>query len=267
MIVIRQPPVLFVAPMLLSVLFCATAIYYGVLSGALAMLVAVYTFVPTVCIYAQIAMRAKTPSLLDFIVILMLWLPLELSAGASLVPRSVQGVLHATAYGIAITLGVFLFLIARQWDGMKYNLFESWRDLRNITLGYASAFVLIIPFGLWIGFLPAPHGPRVSLEQGAFRFLLTFFGTALPEEILFRVLIQNWILHAIRQPWLAVAISALIFGVSHLNNAPGPLPNWRYMAVATIAGAIFGTLFLRSTSIFASVAVHAAVNTTKHLFF
>jgi len=197
----------------------------------------------------------------------MLWLPLELSAGASLVPKPVQGILHATAYGVAVTLGVVLFLLARDWEGMGYELPRSILDLRNVLAGYVISALLLIPLGLWVGFLAHPHSPRVLLRTAAFRILLIFFGTAFPEEILFRALIQNWFSQRLRQQWKAVAIGGLIFGASHLNNAPGPLPNWRYMAVATIAGVIFGTVFLRSTSVFASTAVHAAVNTTKYLFF
>jgi uncharacterized protein len=106
----------------------------------------------------------------------------------------------------------------------------------------------------------------MSFRTATSRIVLIFFGTAFPEEILFRSLIQNWLSQRVRKQWKAVTIGGLIFGASHLNNAPGPLPNWPYMVVATIAGLIFGTVFLRSTSVFASVTVHAAVNTTKYLF-
>lgn len=259
---VHRPHLIFVAPVLLTTLFCATASYYGMLSWRLAILAGLYTLIPTACIYI-----AKC-SLFDLAVILMLWLPLELSVGAGLVQPWARGVLHATAYGVAVTLGVFLFLIARAWDGMKYSLPVDYRrDFKNVALGYASAVVLLIPLGLWIGFLNRPHLPRMSISNGVARVFFSFFGTAFPEEILFRGLIQNWFVQRLPQVWLGVAIGAVIFGAAHLNNAPGPIPNWRYMAEATVAGMIFGTVFLRSTSIFASVAVHTAVNMTKHLFF
>ncbi len=262
----RRAALIFLAPLLLTWLFCSTAYFYGCLSWELAALVALYTFLPTVLVFAQ-GPQGLRPSLLDFVVILMLWLPLELSAGAGLVPRRVQGVLHATAYGIAVTLAVLLFLIARDWAGMKYTLPRSFFDARNFVLGYAASLLLLIPLGLWIGFLEHPHAPRMPARTAALRLVFIFFGTAFPEEILFRALIQNWFTQRLAQRWKAVAIGGVIFGASHLNNGPGSLPNWRYMAVATVAGLIFGTVFLRSTSIFASTAVHAAVNTTKHLFF
>jgi membrane protease YdiL (CAAX protease family) len=264
----QKPALIFLASLLLSAAFCTTATYYQCLTWRLALVVLVYVFTPTACVYAQTRFdQATRASALDFAVILMLWLPLEFSAAASLIPRPVQGVLHATAYGMAVTLGVLLFLLARGWERMKFTLPQSLPDLRNILFGYLASLVLLIPFGLWVGFLAHPHAPGVSLRTAAPRILLIFFGTAFPEEILFRALVQNWFTQRVRQQSKAVLVSGLIFGASHLNNAPGPLPNWRYMAVATIAGLIFGTVFLRSTSVLASTTVHAAVNTTKYLFF
>jgi membrane protease YdiL (CAAX protease family) len=263
-----NPALTFLAPALLTSVFFATATYYACLTWRLIALVLVYTFVPALCVFSQIKRNQTRPaSWTDLTVILMLWLPLEFSAGASLVPRPVQGVLHATAYGIAVTLGVVLFRLARRWHGMRYGLPRSFSDLWNLLLGYAISVLLLIPLGLWVGFLAHPHLPRISLRTAAFRIFLIFFGTALPEEVLFRALIQNWFTQRIQRQWKAIVLGGVIFGASHLNNAPGPLPNWRYMAVATIAGLIFGTVFLRSTSVFASTTVHAAVNATKYLLF
>jgi membrane protease YdiL (CAAX protease family) len=263
-----NPTFVFLAPALLAAVFCATASRYGCLGWRLALLILVYTFAPTLFVYIQIwPSQASTRSWLDFAVILMLWLPLELSVGADLIPQKVQGVLHATAYGIAVTLGVILFLFARHWAGMRYNLPQRFSDLRNAIVGFVVSCLLLIPLGRWVGFLAHPHSPGMSFRTATFRIVLIFFGTAFPEEILFRALIQNWFSQRLRKQWKAVTIGSLIFGASHLNNAPGPLPNWRYMVVAMIAGLIFGAVFLRSTSVFASVTVHAAVNTTKYLFF
>src|SRR5919109_2724018 len=94
----HKPALVFVAPLLLAMVFCAIATLYNCLSWRVMLLVLVYAFAPAACVYAQIVLRkTNTPSWLDFIAVLMLWLPLELSAGASLVPHKVQGVLHATA--------------------------------------------------------------------------------------------------------------------------------------------------------------------------
>jgi membrane protease YdiL (CAAX protease family) len=62
-------------------------------------------------------------------------------------------------------------------------------------------------------------------------------------------------------------VSGFIFGCAHLDNGPQPLPNWRYMILATIAGVAYGKVFQKSSSVFSSVTFHALVDATKHVFF
>src|SRR5690349_6206560 len=155
--IFEKPVLIFVAPALLSAGFFAAATYFESFSWRLMLLVLVYTFAPTAGIYTQTRFhRVSTASSLDLAVILMLWLPLEFSVGASLIPRPVQGVLHATAYGIAVTLGVLLFLIARRWRGTRYTLPCSFSDAPNVLLGFIASGLLLIPLGLWTGFLAHP---------------------------------------------------------------------------------------------------------------
>ena len=77
--------------------------------------------------------------LLDFAAILLLWLPLEFAAGASLVARPAQGFLHSVAYGVAILLGLVLFIGFRSFAGLKYNLPRMPRDYRLPLAGFAVA--------------------------------------------------------------------------------------------------------------------------------
>jgi membrane protease YdiL (CAAX protease family) len=92
-------------------------------------------------------------------------------------------------------------------------------------------------------------------------------GTALPEEILFRSLIQNWLMQRYGFTTRMLLVSGFIFGCAHLDNGPQPLPNWRYMILATIAGIAYGKAFQKSSSVFSSVTCHALVDATKHVFF
>ena len=62
-------------------------------------------------------------------------------------------------------------------------------------------------------------------------------------------------------------IAAFIFGCAHLDNGPQPLPNWRYMILATIAGAAYGVVFKKSSTVLSSAALHMMVDWTKHFFF
>jgi membrane protease YdiL (CAAX protease family) len=65
----------------------------------------------------------------------------------------------------------------------------------------------------------------------------------------------------------ALLVAAVIFGCAHLDNGPGPLPNWRYAIMATIAGFAYGKVFQKSSSVFSSAILHALINTSKHVFF
>ena len=144
-------------------------------------------------------------------------------------------------------------------------------------LGYgAAAFVLCAPVliagGRLLGFIPPFHAPvhpsagGIAASMGR-TFGLIFVGTALPEEILFRSLIQNWLIQRFGFTIRVLVVAAFIFGCAHLDNGPQPLPNWRYMILATIAGFAYGLAFQKSGSVFSSVTCHALVDATKHIFF
>jgi membrane protease YdiL (CAAX protease family) len=248
------------AAIVLATLFCAAAAWYGALSWQLSAIVCTYLLVPVAC-----AVVAGTPAT-DFLAIIALWLPLEFAVGATFVPRPVQGTLHAIAYGVAISLALILFLIYRRLEGMKY-IPARLSDLLYAAVGFLCAFAILIPIGLAIGFLDEPHAPAMSLTTAVVRVGLIFAGTALPEEILFRSLIQNWLMQRLGASNLAITLASVIFGLAHLNNAPGRSLNWRYAIVATLAGFIFGKVFQRSASVLASALVHTGVNAVKHLFF
>ena len=62
-----------------------------------------------------------------------------------------------------------------------------------------------------------------------------FIFIGIPEELLFRGIIQNLLEKAIGRPALALGVASLIFGAAHLNN--GPSPDWRYFLLATLGRA------------------------------
>jgi hypothetical protein len=93
-----------------------------------------------------------------------------------------------------------------------------------------------------------------------------FLLTALPEEFLFRGLIQNWIERVTRKRTLSLFIAAVIFGASHLNNGL-PLPNYRYFLMATIAGLFYGRAWRSSGCLMASALTHAFVDTCWTVMF
>jgi membrane protease YdiL (CAAX protease family) len=199
--------------------------------------------------------------------VLLLWLPVEFAAGAQLVPRPAQGFLHSVVYGLAILLALCLFLGFRRLEGLKYDPPQGVRDWRLPLAGYAAVAPVLMAVGIAIGFIPAPHWPARPPGTMAAAVGIIFAGTALPEEILFRALIQNFLMQRFGSGWKTLLAASLVFGAAHLDNGPQPLPNWRYMIEATIAGVAYGRVFQKASSVTSSAILHMAVDWTKHFFF
>ncbi len=256
----NRPGLVFAAPVLLTAFFAAASAMVGAFSATLTLLVLLYASAPTLLLFAQSARG-------DFLAILLLWLPIEFGAGGSLIPRAQQGFLHSVAYGIAILLGLTLFLGLRRIDGMKYNLPRDWRDFWLPLAGFAMVAPVLIAVGIAIGFIPPPHLPTQSAGKMAAAVGIIFAGTALPEEILFRALIQDLMMQRFGKGARTLFWASFIFGCAHLDNGPQSIPNWRYMIVATIAGIAYGRVFQKSRSVVSSAILHMMVDWTKHFFF
>ncbi|MGD1095610.1 MAG: CPBP family glutamic-type intramembrane protease [Bryobacteraceae bacterium] len=258
-----QPARVFFAPLGLSALFCLIAAGLNALSVPLAALMVAYTLIPTSCAYW--IRRSWPPVWMDFGIILMLWFPLEFAVGARWTPPPVQGILHIAAYGVSVSLALNLFLLFRRLEGMKYNLPRSAQDFTRLMIGFAASAPILLAAGMLTGFLPPFHlPPRWSPLAIGGQFLVILAATALPEEILFRGLIQNALMQKLGATTRTLLLASVIFGLAHLDNGPGPLPNWRYAIVAAIAGFAYGKVFQSSSSIFASAGLHALVNLIKH---
>ena len=91
------------------------------------------------------------------------------------------------------------------------------------------------------------------------------FLTALPEEAIFRGVVQNWLARrlggASRDGLVAAVIAGAIFGVAHFAGGP------RYVVLATVAGIGYGWIYATTGSLAAAIAAHAGLNTLHFLFF
>jgi uncharacterized protein len=263
----RTPAWIFCAPLLFTAIFSGAAELVHVRSLPLTFMLLAYTAAPVLCAYVQGPGPIARPSALDFLTILILWLPLEFAAGASLIPRPAQGFLHSVAYGIAILLALVLFIGFRSVPGLKFNLPHDPRDYWLPIAAFAVTAPVLAITGVALGFIPPPHVPVQSASRMVSAIAVIFAGTALPEEILFRSLIQNLLMLRFGASTRTLLIAALIFGCAHLDNGPQPLPNWRYMILATVAGIAYGIVFRRASTVLSSATLHMLVDWTKHFFF
>jgi len=273
----QTPRLIWLLPPVLTGYFLLASLLAGPPNGVLIVIVLVYTTAPVACLSWRRSLARQSASTVaapreewpwDALSILLLWLPLEFPAPAGrLIAKHAQGFLHSVAYGVAILLALLLFACYRRTVGMKYNLPRGWRDVRVALVGFALTAPILAVVGIAIGFIPLPHLPTATAGRMASAAAIIFAATALPEEILFRSLIQNLLMQRFGSGTRTLLVAALIFGAAHLDNGPQPLPNWRYMILATIAGLAYGKVFQKSSTVLSSTLFHALVDWTKHHFF
>src|SRR5215831_13099007 len=151
--------VVWLLPPLLTGYFFLASWWVGPVHWALIAIVLAYTTAPVACAYWGAS---------DFLVVALLWLPLEFPApAAQLIAKHAQGFLHRVAYGVAILLGVVLFACFRGAAGMKYNLPRGWQDLRLPLIAFAMTAPVLAVVGIAIGFIPLPHGPTATAGRMA----------------------------------------------------------------------------------------------------
>ena len=263
----RRPGLIWAVPVVLTAVFSGAAVLARAWSMPLCLVVLGYTVAPVACAAWQGAGPVKRPGTLDFVTILLLWLPLEFGAGGALVPAPVRGYLHSVAYGIAILLGLVLFSGYRSFPDLKINLPRTGADWWLPVAGFAVAAPVLMVVGIAVGFISWPHLPGRSAGAMSAAVGVIFVGTALPEEILFRSLIQNLLMLRFGPGVRTLLVASFVFGCAHLDNGPQALPNWRYMILATIAGTAYGWVFQRASTVLSSAALHMLVDWTKHFFF
>jgi membrane protease YdiL (CAAX protease family) len=120
------------------------------------------------------------------------------------------------------------------------------------TLGFAlAAGVVGVDFKL----------PRPTLTFVAVNLLFT----VIAEEAFFRGLLQACLADALNRfrwgPWLAVAVSALLFGAAHLGGGV------RYGILAAIAGLGYAWAYHRTQRIEAAILVHITLNVVHFICF
>lgn len=265
----KNPKLVYGIPLFLLVLSWLVAASNHAIDHKLMLAAIVYFFMPTsLIVSAGQDGRSYKPTWLDFLVILILWLPLEYGAWSGFLKNHFARLAHVLPWGAGVVLALFLFSAFRGMRGMKICLPTEIKDITGIAAGFMVAAASLILLGQAIGFIPNfLVSSGVTFAMVIKRFVAVWLGVALPEEILFRSLIQNWLTQKFGNSNMVLLLAAIIFGLSHLNNGPQALPNWRYAAIATVAGFIYGKVFQKTTSVCSSATLHAAINTVKHFCF
>lgn len=142
--------------------------------------------------------------------------------------------------------------LARQLGDLKrIIIYMQVLGLISIPIGFATHFFTFNPVTDWLKIIGTPLG--------------IFLFVAFPEELVFRGILLRLLLDRIRNPWIALVISALLFGSVHLTNFHGW--NWSFTGLATIAGLFYGLAYMRTKNLWASTVIHTVTDCVWILLF
>ncbi len=199
-------------------------------------------------------------SIKDLVVALILWAPIEFGKLAGLDIVFNKDIMIPALPFAAPAFGLYLFVILRNLPDVGFSFKLRASDFRWAATGLLMLAPLLIPLGTGLGFI------RFStLDLSVWKILELLLGiyfmVAIPEELLFRGIIQNLLMKSALGKWgklLPLSIAAVIFGLSHWNNFNPP--DWRYVILASIAGMVYGFVYIRTGKTTASALVHCGVN-------
>jgi uncharacterized protein len=214
------------------------------------------------------AQRGERPNRYDLLTAVFLYVPVELSALARAwqPAHGLPSPSHAFSQVLGMNLALFCFLVIRPLDGIGFTFRLKRPDVGQALLAFAWFFPLALAFGMATGLVPfRPHLPDLAHVIPV--ILGKTLMVALPEEVLFRGLLQNLLQRAFpsaRGRVMALLLTSVIFGLSHLNNHP--LFDWRYVSIATVAGIAYGIVYMRTGKVTASAITHGLIDVVRALF-
>src|SRR5579884_473329 len=197
-------------------------------------------------------------------VIAWLWLSLAIlfhqTSGIWMAPRNLD--FMARLWLIVVCSWCWVFI--RPVPQLGYRLSLSPGTVRPALINFVLFAAIAIPSSFALGFArwnPQWHGlGRFGLE-----YVEIFVFIAWLEELLFRGFLQTLLSQRVNSPVRGQAMTSVIFGLSHILHAP--VPNWRYVLLATIAGWFYGRAFRQGGWLTASAMKHALVDTVWRTFF
>jgi uncharacterized protein len=220
-----------------------------------------YALLPALLVASSAGKPPGTPT--DYLAAIIVWLPVEFRWMYRLFPYPAQ-LTHTLTILLALSTGVAAFVLLGRLEGVGYAI--EWRRgfAENVLAHFGIFAAMAVAIGIRIGFLT--YDPSVArLRSLPLTIIGILFFTAWPEEFLFRGILQNLFSRTFKNQWTGLILASIIFGLSHIFHAP--YPNWKYVALATIAGLFYGHTWMKTKSLFPAALVHALVDILWHLLF
>ena len=224
-----------------------------------------YIAVPTFLLLPTRGYYAEAATWRDFAAMLSLGLPVSAGwlSAIWIWPEDIY--IFRPIFGVCV--GAYAFLVIRNLKDAGYELLFKKGDLTEGSINLIAFIILAIPLGLVLHFIH-PHAHHVKVLGFVADFVGVYLSVAIPEEFLFRGILQNLLVKTFKPPHHGrngLLVAAIIFGLSHLHHAP--VPNWRYAIMATVAGLFYGNAWRVQKRTSASAFTHAMVDTIWHFWF
>ena len=260
-----SPPIALSASLSLLVPYAIFSLGTGTFSVAAALKLAAYVAAPSLLLLPDRINPAQRAGWRDFAALAALAVPIPAHwlQGIWSWPEEVYFCLPLTA----VCAGLCAFVVVRGLEDVGYSL--AWRpgDLTKGLLNFALFAIPAAPLGYALHFIRF-HSRPVTAGEFTLQFVEIYLTVAIPEELLFRGLLQNLLAKTIRggpPGRYALLIASVIFGASHFHHPP--VPNWRYCIMATLAGLLYGNAYQARHRTSCSALTHALVDTVWHFWF
>ncbi|MEE8724450.1 MAG: CPBP family intramembrane glutamic endopeptidase [Bifidobacterium crudilactis] len=177
----------------------------------------------------------------------------------ALVSNELIGTIAIAAELIAVMVAYLVVVVFMERRRMPYELAPA--RIGGLLRGGAAGILCML---VSIGILALVGGYRiisVNTSYSPWLDLLTLGLTAgIAEELMMRGmvlrLLEEWL-----GSWVAIAISAALFGFMHLGNQDGTL--WGATAIAIEAGLLFGAIYIVTRSLWWCIGLHMMWNITQ----
>jgi uncharacterized protein len=167
----------------------------------------------------------------------------------------------------SVCSGGYAFLVVRNLQDVGYRLTARRQDVTYGLANFAGFVIIGIPAGYVLHFIRF-HAHPVSPAALVVELVGTYVMIAIPEELLFRGILQNFVEKSLagkRRGNYALFLASVIFGLFHLHHPP--VPNWKYAIMATVAGLFYGNAYRDRRRLPASALTHTLVDVTWHFWF
>jgi membrane protease YdiL (CAAX protease family) len=159
-----------------------------------------------------------------------------------------------------IRAAIVAVLHDRPQRGIHFGFIPTRQEWLTGLKWFAFALPPVLGLVVWTGFASLAI-PQAPWWQTAGVAIGTFIGilwvVALSEEFLFRGLLQQWFEEITGKRWISLAAASILFGAVHLGFRG--FPNYRFAAIAAMAGVFYGMAFARGNGIRAAMVTHACM--------